>query len=72
MNLQLRLERLENKHRPVPGGMPVIIILPDPDEPGHAAVLADIARRQAHGERVVVVGPEDDELAALVDEMEAL
>lgn len=68
MNLRLRLEKLETAALPAPGGFPVIIIVPDADEPGHAAVLADIARREAAGERVIAIGPDDDPLAALVDE----
>lgn len=70
MNLQLRLERLENKHRPVPGGLPVLVVLPDADAPEYAAALDEITKRRARGERVVVVGPGDDELAALVEEMD--
>lgn len=73
MNLRLRLEKLELKTTPPAGGLPVIFILPDEDEdrPERAAVLADITRRQARGERVIVIGPGDDPLAALIEEVGA-
>lgn len=61
-----RLARLEQRHRPAPGDLPTIIIVPD-NEPDRAQALADVERRRARGETVLAIGEQDDPLAELVE-----
>ena len=70
MNLLNLLEKLESAVLPVPGGLPVIVVHPGDDAPELAAFLADVERRMARSERVIVVGDDsvDTAMAALVDE----
>ncbi len=63
--IRARLERLEQRQKPSPGMLPVVVVLPD--EPERAQVLADVQSRRARGEHVICVGPGEDELSALVD-----
>ena len=61
-----RLTKLEQRHRPAPGELPVVLVVPS-TEPDRAQALADVERRRALGQNVIAIGEQEDPLGALVE-----
>lgn len=67
-NRETRLKRLEQSHLPQSGALPCTVVLPpDATAAERAVILADVARREAMGQHVVVVSSHDEAFDALVE-----
>ncbi|NMG32362.1 hypothetical protein [Aromatoleum evansii] len=68
VNRDARLKKLERTHLTQPGSLPCAVVLPpDISAAERAVILANVAKREAAGQRVLVVSSAAEALDALVD-----